>query len=219
MDTKKEVFSTSVNLPVESLLTVIDVDDKNVEVDVEKAMKKLRSGNCDSIRSMNTQFDVVKSRNETWNNPIPEKVNLTNDIFNITRIDRRKIERTNELKFFKAAIEFSTGKTMEFIIPSYVKLFSYTRGIFVPIEYVRNRDILIDYTGNIAKIADAELVEDFQMTDFYNINVAYDQVKLDIVEGTPEEEVRKKINESYNFYLNGVLANISYNNFKKKAVD
>lgn len=80
-------------------------------------------------------------------------------------------------------------------------------GIFIPVEYVRNRDILLDYSGNIVKIDDTVLNEDFKMTDFYNINTVYEIEEYDL------NDYMKVLSEC-NFYLNGVLTNIPYNNFQ-----
>ena len=58
---------------------------------------------------------------------------------------------------------------------------------------------------NLVKIEDAEVIEDFKMTNYYNIKVAYEK---------DENNETQKI--WFNFYLNKILANVSYNNFQKK---
>ena len=82
----KKSIVTSVNLPVESLYTIIDIDDKNVEIPIEKAFKKyVNAKNDDSdndlkIKTMNTissmpseyvnqkniPLDVIKVENEVY---------------------------------------------------------------------------------------------------------------------------------------------------------
>ena len=200
-------INLSINLPVETVLSIIDVNDKRVEVDMKEALKRFKGKSDETMQSMNT---VVTAQYKDLDLKLFEKAYYDHCTFTIYNIDRKKIERTNELKFFNVRIEFSTGKVKTFTVPSYVKFYSSQRGIFIPVEYIKNRDILIDYTGNIAKIDDAALNESFKMTDFYNIATTYE------VEESPELNEYSKILNECNFYLNGVLTNISYNNFQKK---
>lgn len=211
MSNEKKTIATSVNLPVENISTIIDVDSPSVEINIEDAIKKLKGG---ALRSMNAVI-TVNNFSEMQN---PRNLNLKNididyDLFQITKIERKKIEKTNDIKFFKSTVEFANGLTKTIIAPSYIKLYSSRRGCFIPIEFVRNRDILLDYTGNMVKISDAELV-DFKMTDFYNINVVYEIEEVDV--DADINNNRKHLNENCNFYFNGILANVSYNNFQKK---
>lgn len=211
MSNEKKTIATSVNLPVENISTIIDVDSPSVEINIEDAIKKLKGG---ALRSMNAVI-TVNNFSEMQN---PRNLNLKNididyDLFQITKIERKKIEKTNDIKFFKSTVEFANGLTKMIIAPSYIKLYSSRRGCFIPIEFVRNRDILLDYTGNMVKISDAELV-DFKMTDFYNINVVYEIEEVDV--DADINNNRKHLNENCNFYFNGILANVSYNNFQKK---
>ena len=76
---------------------------------------------------------------------------------------------------------------------------------YIPVEFLKSRDILLDVSGRMVKIEDAEVIEDFEMTNYYNIKVAYEK---------DENNETQKI--WFNFYLNGILANVSYNNFQKK---
>ncbi len=200
--------NVSVNLPVETILTLIDIDDKEVEVDINDIVKKFKNNkqNDQKIRTLNTY--ITANYKETDKRTFEDAI-LEYDTFTITNIDRKKIENTNEIKFYDIKLEFSTGIIKKFVVPSYVKFYSSHRGLFIPAEYVRNRDILIDYTGNMVKIDDAKLNESFTMTDFYSITVNYDIADFDL------NDYQKRLSDS-NFYLNGVLTNISYNNFQKK---
>lgn len=198
MDTQKNEEKTvlSTNLPVESVLTIIDIDNKNVEIPIEDAIKKIKNS---TIFSLNT---TVNAEND-FNN------RFEHDSLQIAKIDRKNIEKTNDLKFFNVVVEFSNCLTRSFIVPSYVKFYSLTRNAFTAIENIKNRDVLVDYTGQIVKILDPELVPDFEMTDFYNIITIYNSVEQN-------EHSNKKSTGDYNFYLNGILSSVSYNNFQKK---
>ena len=139
-----------------------------------------------------------------------ENVEFEHNLVNVISISCKKIEKTNDLKFFKVNVEFSTGTTKEFVVPSYVKFYSLFRGLFVPVEFVRNKDILIDYSGNIVKVEDTIPIPDFKMTNFYSIIAKYEvPTNIDL------NEYSKRLNDC-NFYLNGILTTISYNNFQKK---
>ena len=201
------IINASVNLPVESIQTLIDINDKNVEIDINAAMKKLKEKSDESIQSLNT---IVTAEYKDPEKKIFEKACYDHDTFTISSIERKKIEKTNDIKFYNVRIEFSTGIIKEFVVPSFIKFYSSQRGIFIPVEYARNKDILLDYTGNIAKIDDAVLNESFKMTDFYSINTTYE------LDESPDLNEYMKILNECNFYLNGILTNIPYNNFQKK---
>lgn len=203
----KKTINASVNLPVESIQTIIDVNDKRVEVNIDEVMKKMKGKSDESIQSMNTT--IVVEYDDLEKKKIG-RIIYEHDTFNIESIERKKIEKTNDIKFYNVRIELNTGIVKKFIVPSYVKFYSSQRGIFIPVEYVRNRDILLDYTGNIAKIDDTELNESFKMTDFYSISTKYE------VDESPDLNESMKLLNECNFYLNGILTNISYNNFQKK---
>lgn len=143
---------------------------------------------------------------------IPEElIERKIDLLNITNIRKRPIEKTNDgIKFFKVSFEFRNTKIKTFIVPSFVKFYSSKTASFVPVEYLKSRHILLDYEGNMVKAADAQLVDDFKMTDYYNIKVVYELDEADF----DKDNKPKKC--TCNFYLNGVLANVSYNNFQMK---
>lgn len=127
---EKKTVVTSVNLPIESVSTILDVDNPAVDVNIEEAMKKLKSG---SLRSMNTTI-CVNNYSEMQN---PRTMDLNNididhDIFQIVKIERKKIEKTNALKFFKASVEFANGVRREFVVPSFVKFYSSKRRFIHP---------------------------------------------------------------------------------------
>ena len=73
--------------------------------------------------------------------------------------------------------------------------------MFIAVEHLKSRDILVDYSFKMVKVEDAEEIKDYQMPEeYWNIKVAYDE------------------DEGMNFYLDGILANVSYNNFNKVTV-
>lgn len=217
--TKKSI-ATSINLPVESVKTIIDVDDRGVEIPISDALNIFvsqndKDGDDVKIRTMNSIAYVPSEYVDQRSIPL-DVIEVEHDDVNIVNIKKRQIEKTNDLKFFKVKLTFINDLTREFIVPSFVKFYSSRTGSFVPVEFLRSRHILTDYTGNIVKADDSELVEDFKMTDYYTIKVVYD-----LEEKNLDEAKEKALPCTCNFYLNGVLANVAYNNFqiKESAAD
>lgn len=206
MARETKIMTASINLPVECVETIIDVDDRRFEVPIQDVIKKLQD--VDYIKSYNT---LVSIPNDMENKKYIEEqyITITNGSYFINKIDRRPVERTNELKFFKVDMEFSNGLTKSYVLPSFVKFYSSHKGTFIPVEFLKSRDILYDYSGRMVKIEDSEEVKDFTLTDYYNIKIAYERD----VENFEEKTIW------FNFYLNGVLANVSYNNFQIKDKD
>lgn len=211
----KKNFTASINLPVECLSTVIDTNDKNVLVPIEKIVKyfnsteKLGTDNDDvkNIQSLNT-ITVIDSEFSDQRAIPFDAIHVEHDVFSINSCKRKPIHKTNSLRFYLLNVEFANGICKSFIVPSYVKFYSYFTGAWIPVEHVRARHILMDYTGSMVKSSDAVVLPDFNMTDYYNIKVMYTLDESNVnSEGKPNQF-------TCNFYLNGILANISYNNFQ-----
>ena len=201
-DTK--IMTASINLPVETLETIVDAENRMFEVNVKDAIKKLNTEGIDYIKTINTLVSIPEEM-ENRKYVEPEYITITNGTYFINKIEEKQIEKTNELKFFKIDFEFYNGIKKSYIIPSFVKFYASHKGQFIPVEFLKSRDILLDVSGRMVKIEDAEVIEDFEMTNYYNIKVAYEK---------DENNETQKI--WFNFYLNGILANVSYNNFQKK---
>lgn len=182
----------TVNLPVESITHIINIDNPNVLVPIENVLEyfeKDAGKNTDkSIRSMYTNTTVVD-----------KQINYMSDVYYITSLTKETIKNTNKIKYFKIHVKyFPSEKEYDLILPSYVKLFSRTAKTFVPVEFARKSDILIDYTGNIVQILSNEPVEDYTPSEYYSIQI---------------------FNNNENpitFYLNGIFCNVYYNNFDIK---
>ena len=142
----------------------------------------------------------------------PEYIHMNHDISYINNIEKRIINEENKkylkenIKFYNISLEFYTGKTMDLTVPSYVKFYSMHKGAFIPVEQLKNRDILMELGGRMVKVSDAELATDYEIpNEYYNIKVTFDR-QYDEDEG---------IKEYPNLYLNGVLVNVAYMNFNK----
>lgn len=208
MAKETKIMTASINLPVETLDTIIDVENKMFEINVKDAIEKLKTNEVEYIKTLNTLVEIPEEM-ENRKYVEPEHISIINDTYFINRIEEKQIEKTNELKFFKIDFEFYSGIKKSYIVPSYVKFYSSHKGQFIPVEFLKSRDILVDVSGRMVKIDDSELVTDFEMTNYYNIKIAYEKDENE----TDERKIW------FNFYLNGVLANVSYNNFQKKDKD
>jgi hypothetical protein len=200
-----KIMTASINLPVESLETIIDVENRLFEININDAIKKLSAEKDSYIKTMNTLVTIPEEM-ENKKYVEPEYINIEHGTYFINNIEEKEIEKTNELKFFKIDFEFTNGIKKSYVFPSYVKFYSSHKGMFIPVEFLKSRDILMDISGCMVKIEDATEVPDFEMTNYYNIKVAYERDEDNFDE--------RKI--WFNFYLNGILANVSYNNFQKK---
>lgn len=200
MAKETKMVSSSVNLPIDAINSIVNVDDRRVEISIDEAANILGEKKAECIRSLNTLVDLPEEfMNQQFVEPEYIKINHTYSYIN--NIEKKKIGETNELKFYKLHVEFSTGIVKDLIVPSYVKFYSSHKGMFIAVEHLKSRDILVDYSFKMVKVEDAEEIKDYQMPEeYWNIKVAYDE------------------DEGMNFYLDGILANVSYNNFNKVTV-
>jgi hypothetical protein len=160
------------------------------------------------IRSYNTLVTIPEEM-ENKKYVENEYISISNGCYFVNKIERKHVEKTNELRFFKLYVEFADGRTNTYVFPSFVKFYSMHKGTFIPVEFLKSRDLLYDYSGRMIRIEDAEEVTDFELTDFYNIKIAYEKD----VETYDDRKIW------FNFYINGILANVSYNNFQIKDKD
>jgi hypothetical protein len=208
MAKETKIMTASINLPVECLNTIIDVDDRRFEVPIQDAIKKMQDEDVSYIRSYNTLVTIPEEM-ENKKYVENEYISISNGCYFVNKIERKHVEKTNELRFFKLYVEFADGRTNTYVFPSFVKFYSMHKGTFIPVEFLKSRDLLYDYSGRMIRIEDAEEVTDFELTDFYNIKIAYEKD----VETYDDRKIW------FNFYINGILANVSYNNFQIKDKD
>lgn len=197
MAKEMKTITSSVNLPIDTIDTIVNVDDRRVEIPIDEAASELNEKKVECIRSLNTLINLPDEfLNQNYVEP--EYININHEYSYINNIEKKKIGETNELKFYKLHVEYSTGIIKDLIVPSYVKFYSSHKGMFIAVEHLKSRDILVDYSFKMVKIEDAEEAVDYKMPEeYWNIKVAYDE------------------DEGMNFYLDGILANVSYNNFNK----
>lgn len=209
---KTKTITSSVNLPTSNLYTIVDVDDRRFEIPIKEAIEKFNEKKIEFIKTMNTTVIVDEVTPEMSKYVKPEYIHMDHNISYINNIEKRIINEENmkylkeNIKFYNISLEFYTGKVMNLTVPSYVKFYSMHKGIFLPVEQLKNRDILMDISGRMVKVTDAELATDYTLpNEYYNIKVTFDR-QYDEDEG---------IKEYPNLYLNGILVNVAYMNFNK----
>ena len=174
----------TINLPIETFKSIINIDDKNVLVSVESIMNFLKNNTDKSIRSMYTIPDVIN-----------KELVFNHDISYITKLTKQNITNTNDIKYYEIIVKFYNEKEITFIFPGYVKLFSKTAKNFIPVEFIKKTDVLVDYQGyNIYVLANNFV--NFEPTEYYNIQI-------------------NSNTENAPFYVNGILSYVYYNNFQK----
>jgi len=211
MTEKTKTITSSVNLPTSDLSTIVNVDDRRFEVPINEVIEDFNEKKVEFIKTMNTTV-IVDEVTEMSKYVKPEYIHMNHDISYINNIEKRIINEENKkylkenIKFYNISLEFYTGKTMDLTVPSYVKFYSMHKGAFIPVEQLKNRDILMELGGRMVKVSDAELATDYEIpNEYYNIKVTFDR-QYDEDEG---------IKEYPNLYLNGVLVNVAYMNFNK----
>lgn len=210
----KSFVTMIINLPAESVKSIIDIDNPKVNISAQEALQTFQSRKDDErhFRSMNSFMKVSEDYvpEATRNVSIPDEFIIKNhDVVVIYDIKKRPVSSglENPLRMFKLSVKFYDGTENTFIIPSYVKFYSAHTCSFISVEYVRSRHILLDGAGRYVKALDSEEVVDFKPTDFYSYKVLYEIDDKYI-------DNKKVLPGICNFYLNNLLCNISYNSFQ-----
>lgn len=206
-----KTITSSVNLPITNLFTVVNVEDRRYEVPIKEVIEEFNEKKIEFIKTINTVVSVSES-NELCKYVQPEFIYMKHEISYINNIEKRIINEENmkylkeNIKFYNISVEFSDGRKMFLTVPSYVKFYSMHKGSFIPVEQLKNRDILMSIGERMVKVTDAELATNYELpNEYYNIKVTFDR-QFD------EEE---NIKEYPSLYLNGILVNVAYMNFNK----
>ncbi len=211
MSKETKLLTSSVNLPINIVNTLVNVDDRRFEIPINEIIENFTEKKVEFIRTMNTTVSVDDSV-ELTKFVRPEFIHINHGVSYINNVEKRIINDENmnytksNLKFYKIELEYSDGRIKEFIVPSYVKFYSMHKGTFVPVEQLKNRDILCEIGEKMVKVSDAELVEDYEIpNEYYNIKVTFER----------QYDEEDCIKEYPNLYINGILVNVAYNNFNK----
>lgn len=192
---------TTVNLPVQSVHTIIDIDDPRLEIPIEEAMNRFSEGKgSTTIRSLFSEPVIVASSFRKDKN-----VDYNYGISYINKITKKHTDVTNpDIKYFDVKVKYFNDRVFNFLVPGYVKFFSRTLNIFVPVENMKKSDVLVDYAHNIVQmLKKTELgVEGNppvpEISDYYSIRLSNEKAEILVP-----------------FYFNGILSHVYYNDFQK----
>lgn len=192
---------TTVNLPVQSVHTIIDIDDPRLEIPIEEAMNRFSEGKgSTTIRSLFSEPAIVASSFRKDKN-----VDYNYGISYINKITKKHTDVTNpDIKYFDVKVKYFNDRVFNFLVPGYVKFFSRTLNIFVPVENMKKSDVLVDYAHNIVQmLKKTELgVEGNphvpEISDYYSIRLSNEKAEILVP-----------------FYFNGILSHVYYNDFQK----
>lgn len=192
---------TTVNLPVQSVHTIIDIDDPRLEIPIEEAMNRFSEGKgSTTIRSLFSEPAIVASSFRKDKN-----VDYNYGISYINKITKKHTDVTNpDIKYFDVKVKYFNDRVFNFLVPGYVKFFSRTLNIFVPVENMKKSDVLVDYAHNIVQmLKKTELgVEGNppvpEIFDYYSIRLSNEKAEILVP-----------------FYFNGILSHVYYNDFQK----
>lgn len=188
----------TVNLPVGTIHTIVNIDDPRVNIPIEDAYEQFNKlDEKTKFRGMETTVEI---KDKKRNDQEFKVLDFKHDINYIEKFKRLPILNPINVTYYNTKIRYCNDAEYDVIIPSYVKFYSATTKQLVPIEYINKSDILYDYRGYNAQVREIAEV-DFKPTEFWNMIIK-----------TPNDI-------SMNFYFDGILAYVSYINFTKESVN
>ncbi len=191
---------TTVNLPVQSVHTIIDIDDPRLEIPIEEAMNRFAEKGSTVIRSLFSEPAIVASTFRKDKN-----VDYNYGISYINKITKKHTDIINpDIKYFDVKVKYFNDRVFNFLVPGYVKFFSRTLNAFVPVENMKKSDVLVDYAHNIVQmlkkteLGTEETPPAPEVLDYYSIRLSSEKAEILVP-----------------FYFNGILSHVYYNDFQK----
>lgn len=181
----------TINLPVGTIQTIINIDDPRIEVPIEEALEYLKGEEePKNIRTMDTQYNIIE------NNSI-KSIKFDYGVNYIYKIKKYDVINNPNMKYFKVKLQYFNDQIKEMIVPSFVKFFTKATRQFTPVEFIGKADALYDYRGQYVRIKSCEEI-DFIPKEYYNMNI------------NATNEIQSA------FYYNGIYSYIYYINFFKE---
>ena len=219
----------TINLPVECIHDVVNVDNPCIRVPLNEQIADMDKRKNDKFRSIFATFkkEVNRANNEweenseepwradrrwpakrgeTQEKPTRREyfMKCTHDLNNISLVSnfvKKPIVKTYDLEYYKLTVRYCNGIEESMIVPTYVRFYSTILQSFINVKFLKTaKDVLLDYTNDLVQIISVDKVEDFNPTEYYQF-----QVMMDSPRG--------------NFFLNGLLVTIPFNNFELSDKD
>ena len=106
-------MNITINLPVETINTIIDIDDKRVEVPISQYVQKF----TDEEYQVRTMFSIPDSTEKI--------ITYSHDIDFITELTKNEVGNTNNIRYFNVIAKYYNNKEYNNIQPKkYVCQFS-----------------------------------------------------------------------------------------------
>lgn len=180
----------TLNIPVQGIHTMVDVDNVNVEVPITTTRNK---------QEINTLCTIAKIPEDYQDSEIdkefsPEAVEITHLVNRIVYIGRVKTNSDvadSDTKYYDLTVRFANEKEKTLVVPDYIKFYSWNSGFFIPVNLLRSRHLLKDYAWQNVRVVSVEEHPDYAVKEYYCIRI----------NGVP------------NFYIDGILANVSEHEF------
>jgi len=213
----------TINLPVESVVSIINIDDSRVNVPVNTMLQDFDEKHIDKFRSIYATFEeedkadldnlwkfTTRPFDKTRRWPVKRSENFgpvdrewmikCRHFINtsvISNLVKKPVIKTHDITFFELTLKYRNDVEQKMIVPSYCKFYSTILQSFIPVEFLKTaKDVLLDYTNDFVQIVSIEKMEKFEFTDYYTFTIISDKIP--------------------NFFLNGVLSYIPYNEFEMK---
>ena len=143
----------TVNLPVGTIHSIVNIDDPRVNIPVEDAFAFMQGDDKKIIRGMETTVEIKDKKRDEQEFKV---LDFKHEINIITKLRKLPILNPINVTYYKVLIRYFNEKEYETIIPSYVKFYSATTKQLVPIEYINKSDILYDWQGFNAQVRELE---------------------------------------------------------------
>lgn len=188
---------STINLPIKSLNNIVDVDNRMLVVSMETAintLNELAAAKDDRPTGIRTLATTPTCHGT--------KTTFKYDYCFINKIIKKPILFVNnEIKYWWVTFKFSTEKVIRVLVPAFVKFYSLNSMAFVPVEFMKKSDLLVDTQEHMVQVINKE-----EVTGEEALEVGKDEYYNIIVNSNNE-------NYMLQFYFNDILSCITYNNY------
>ena len=188
---------STINLPTKSIENIVDVDNRMLIVSMDDAIKNLEElakAKDDRPTGIRTLAATPTCHGST--------TSYKYEYCFINKITKKPIQFVkSEVKYLWVTFKFYTERTIRVLVPGFVKFYSTNSMSFVPVEFMKKSDLLVDTHERMVQVINKEEVEgsealEIGKDEYYNIIV-------------------NSNNDNYmmQFYFNDILSCITYNNY------
>ncbi len=188
---------STINLPVKSINNIVDVDNRMLIVSMDDAIKNLETlakAKDDRPTGIRTLAATPTCHGTT--------TSYKYEYCFINKINKKPIQFVKpDVKYWYVTFKFSTEKTIRVLVPGFVKFYSTNSMSFVPVEFMKKSDLLVDTQEHMVQVVNKEEVIgsealELNKDEYYNIII-------------------NSNNDNYmmQFYFNDILSCITYNNY------